>query len=408
VAPVARRAGRAAAAQAAADDAAAAAAAAGLRCSSDAAPGIRRHAAPGGFTYTDARGRALDDATVLARIRALAIPPAWREVWICPDARGHLQATGRDARGRKQYRYHPQWQQMRGQHKFEQLRRFGQLLPAIRRRAQRVLRGDDEPTRERVLATLVRLLDATAARIGNAAYARANGSYGLSTLRPRHVRCEGDALRLAYTGKSGVRHSLRVTDRRVAAVVRRCRELPGQTLFGHVGADGCVHAVDSGDVNDWLSQAAPQPGGPALRVTAKHFRTWHASVHALELLLAGSRQVVAGDRPVPAAPPQPPGAPASASAVLAEVARRLGNTVAVCRKAYVHPAVLELLPGLADARACAALLARPWVQRPPALAGLTDDERRLMGLLAAHGRRAAAAGPARGHGGRRSRAVPAA
>ncbi len=347
------------------------AAAAGLRYSSDANPGISRRRCGRGMAYHDARGQPLREARVLARIRALAIPPAWRAVWICPDAAGHLQATGRDARGRKQYRYHADWQKTRGAHKFDQLRRFGRLLPAIRQRVRRALGAGDQPTRSRVLATLVRLLDATAARIGNTAYARDNGSFGLSTLRRQHVRCEGDDLRLRYSGKSGVQHAWVVTDRRVAAVVRRCRELPGQLLFSHVDADGSVHAVDSGDVNDWLSQG---PAGAGLRITAKHFRTWHASVMALDLVLAAAAR---------AGPPPGSPAPATATGIVAAVARRLGNTPAVCRQAYIHPAVLGLLQGLDDPVQCAAVLAARWARQPPALAGLARAERQLMGLLAA-------------------------
>lgn len=347
---------------------------AGLRHSCDTEPGLSRRRCGRGMAYRDAQGRAVRDPKMLARIRRLAIPPAWQQVWICADERGHLQATGRDARGRKQYRYHPQWLAVSGEHKFDQLRAFGQRLPAIRQRVQRALAAGDEPTRTRVLATLVRLLDTTAARIGNSAYARDNGSYGLSTLRRRHVRSEGDVVRLGYVGKSGVAHTVRVTDPRVAAMVRRCRDLPGQALFTYQDADGSVHAIDSGDVNDWLSSTTGTiaADGQEPRITAKSFRTWHASVQALALLLAAAeRNSRAGT--------DPPEGPAS---VLEAVARYLGNTVAVCRRAYIHPAVLTLLPALDRVDTAAALLKRPWACRAPARRRLTHSECQLMALLA--------------------------
>ena len=334
---------------------------AGLRWLSDDGPGIRREpAARGGFQYLDARGRRIRDAAALARIRKLAIPPAWQRVWISPHADSHLQATGRDARGRKQYRYHADWMAGRGQTKFDGLLRFGAVLPRLRRRVQRALAGAGEPTRERVLATLVRLLDTTWLRIGNSAYARENGSYGLSTLRNRHAGVQGDAIRLSFVGKSGVRHSVSVSDRRVARIVRRCRELPGQELFRYVDDDGQSHAVDSADVNAWLAEAA------GLRVTAKDFRTWHGSVLALQLTLQAC-----ADGAEPCRPPQ----------VLAAVARRLGNTAVVCRKAYIHPRVLALGEALGDGAARARLRAQPWAAAPSARAGLSAAERQLMALL---------------------------
>jgi DNA topoisomerase-1 len=340
------------------------AAGAGLRWVNDAEPGIRRWPGGRGFRYLDAEGRPIRDAAALQRIPALVIPPAWQEVWICAAADGHLQATGRDARGRKQYRYHADWQAHRGQTKFEQLRRFGQVLPRIRRRVQRALagsgRGAAQPTREHVLATLVRLLDTTWLRIGNAEYARANHSFGLSTLRTRHAALHGDELRLSFVGKGGVRHELRSSDRRVARVVRRCRELPGQELFQYVDADGGVHRVGSGDVNAWLAEAA------GTRVTAKDFRTWHGSVQALELTLAACAEGAA---------------PCSAPQVLAQVARRLGNTPAVCRKAYVHPQVLALGAALADDAARRRLREQRWALEPTPRSGLSLGERRLLALL---------------------------
>ncbi len=332
---------------------------AGLRWLNDTGSGIVREACDDGFRYSDARGRRVRDAATLARIRKLAIPPAWQKVWISPHADSHLQATGRDARGRKQYRYHADWMAGRGQTKFDGLLRFGAVLPRLRRRVQRALAGPGEPTRERVLATLVRLLDTTWLRIGNTSYARENGSFGLSTLRNRHAGVQGDAIRLSFVGKSGVRHSVSVTDRRIARIVRRCRELPGQELFRYVDEQGESHAVDSADVNAWLAEAA------GLRVTAKDFRTWHGSVLALQLTLQACAEGAEPCRP---------------QQVLAAVAQRLGNTAAVCRKAYIHPRVLALGEVLGDEAARAELRGRSWTT-PSARAGLNAAERQLMALL---------------------------
>ena len=335
-----------------------------LRWVSDAQPGIRRLPGKHGFLYRDATGRPVRDAVTLQRIGALAVPPAWQDVWICNDAKGHLQATGRDSRGRKQYRYHADWQAHRGQTKFEQMRQFGQVLPRIRRRVQRALSGRgrraSEPTRERVLATLVRLLDTTWMRIGNAEYARANRSYGLSTLRTRHAGVQGDELLLSFVGKGGVRHEVRLSDQRVAGVVRRCRELPGQELFQYLEPDGTVRRVGSSDVNAWLADAA------GTRVTAKDFRTWHGSVQALDLTLAAC---VDGTTPC------------RAQDILTQVARRLGNTPAVCRKAYVHPQVLALGAVLTDAVARQQLREQRWVANPPSQRGTSMAECRLLALL---------------------------
>ncbi|BAL95822.1 DNA topoisomerase IB [Rubrivivax gelatinosus] len=342
----------------------------GLVSSGAGDPGIRRLRRRGGFAYVDADGRPVRDAATLERIRRLVLPPAWEEVWICADARGHLQATGRDARGRTQYRYHADWAAHRGLTKFERLREFGARLPVLRARIGRVLASGDEPTRERVLATLVRLLDTTWMRIGNDEYARLNGSFGLSTLRDEHARVRGDSLRLSFVGKGGVRHEVAQADRRVARVVRRCRELPGQELFQWVDADGSVRRVGSGEVNAWLAEAAGVP------LTAKDFRTWHGSVAALALTLEACASTS-------------PGTPA---AVVKAVARRLGNTPAVCRKAYVHPRVLALADALAgdlaDGERRCALLERAWVKRPAPVAGLSTTERRLLALLATPPRRA--------------------
>jgi DNA topoisomerase-1 len=343
----------------------------GLVWVADTVPGIYRIRRGPDFDYRDAAGRIVRDDATLARIRKLAIPPAYESVWICADPRGHLQATGRDARGRKQYRYHVVWQQERGANKFDSLRAFGGVLPRIRARVRRDLAPAKtaRPTRTRVLATLVRLLDTTFIRIGNEEYARGNGSYGLTTLRCRHVEVQAAELRLSFKGKSGVRHEVRLDDARVAAVVRQCRQLPGQELFQYVDEAGNVRHITSADVNEYLGEAAGASAG--LRVTAKDFRTWHGSVLALEF----TRRACAG-----------PLVRGAAKEVLERVAKRLGNTVAVCRKSYVHPRVLDLGSALGDEQARAALWQQaPWVApaaRETGARGLSAAERRLMTLLA--------------------------
>ena len=301
----------------------------GLVYVSDAAPGYRRVRRGHGFAYRDSQGRWLTDRATLQRIRALAVPPAYSGVWICAHADGHLQATGRDARGRKQYRYHPGFRALREASKFDRLAAFGLALPRLRARVEADLAEaarNGPPTQRLVLATIVRLLDATFVRVGNDEYARTNRSYGLTTLRQRHAGVQGSVLRLCFRGKSGRQHQIQLDDARVARIVRRCQQLPGQELFQFVDADGVPRSVGSGDVNDYLEQACGE------RFTAKDFRTWHGSVQALDLLLAAAaadraRGVV---RTIPLKP------------VIAEVAQRLGNTAAVCRKSYIHPEVLAL------------------------------------------------------------------
>jgi DNA topoisomerase-1 len=330
----------------------------------DAEPGLRRVRKGDAVHYVDADGRRVRDEATLARIRRLAVPPAYESVWICARPDGHLQATGRDARGRKQYRYHPLWQQQRGEDKFGSLRDFGAVLPRIRRRVERDLAppAAGKPTRALVLATLVRLLDTTFVRVGNEEYARGNGSYGLTTLRTRHAGVRDAEVRLSFKGKSGVRHEVRLDDRRVAAVVRRCMALPGRELFQYAEADGGVHRVSSSDVNDYLAEIA------GARVTAKDFRTWHGSVLALEF----TRSACAGDC-----------GRGAATQVIAQVAAQLRNTVAVCRKSYIHPSVLALGPALGDAAGRAALLEAAWTRPAATRPGrsLSAAERRLLALL---------------------------
>ena len=293
-------------------------------------PGWRRVRHGKAFRYRDAKGGWLRDDTEIARIRRLAIPPAYTEVWICPLANGHLQATGLDARGRKQYRYHADWRTLKDEAKFDRLEAFGRALPRIRARVARDLapgtaRQQAAPARDAVLAAIVHLLDTTYLRVGNEEYASSNGSFGLTTLRNRHAAVRGSAIRLRFRGKSGIVHEAEVDDPRIARIVRRCRQLPGQELFQYVGEDGAPRGVSSTDVNDYLRDAAGQD------FTAKDFRTWHGTVQALELtrLACGENAASASVR-------------YGAKEILGAVARQLGNTPAVCKKAYVHPAVLAL------------------------------------------------------------------
>ena len=250
-------------------------------------PGWRRVRSGANFRYRDTHGKWLRNEDEIARIRRLAIPPAYSEVWICPVANGHLQATGIDARGRKQYRYHVDWRALRDESKFERVEAFGHALPAIRRRVARDLAvGAKAPVGRRlVLATLVRLLDTTYLRVGNEEYASSNGSYGLTTLRNKHVEVRGAALKLRFRGKSGVMQEAEVDDARVAAVVRRCQQLPGQELFQYEAEDGALRGISSTDVNDYLREIIGES------FTAKDFRTWHGTVQALELTRSPARPV---------------------------------------------------------------------------------------------------------------------
>lgn len=345
------------------------ASAAGLVYVCGGAPGFRRLRHGKGFRYVDAHGRPLRDPEQLERIRKLAIPPAYEQVWICASARGHLQATGLDARGRKQYRYHADWSVHRSGHKFERMLAFGQALPRIRARVERDLpRGPARPTREAVLAAVVRLLDTTFVRVGNAAYTKANGSYGLTTLKRRHAALESGTLMLRFKGKGGVQHDIRVGDRRVVQLVRRCQHLPGQELFHYLDEAGEAHCIGSADVNAYLEEAATGAAGGATgeHFTAKDFRTWHGSARALEL----------ADGLRPAEPLSQTAARQQVNQLLADVAGQLGNTVAVCRKAYVHPGILVL----AQER-----LTQPeppcTPPTPSSPRGLRAVERRLMAFL---------------------------
>ena len=306
--------------------------AAGLRYVHDDRPGIRRVRSGRGFRYVGPDGRAVRDPDALRRIRGLAVPPAWTDIWICPLPNGHIQASGRDARGRKQYRYHPRWRETRDATKYHRMIAFASALPAVRARAEADLALSGLP-RPKVLAAVVRLLESTLIRVGNEEYARANGSFGLTTLRDRHVRVHGAAMRFHFRGKSGVRHAVDVSDRRLARIILQCQDLPGHELFQYVDDDGAAHEISSADVNDYLREAA---GG---EFTAKDFRTWAGTVLAAEALRACDACESAAERK------------RNVVAAVETTAHRLGNTVAVCRKCYVHPAVVEayLDGSLADA-----------------------------------------------------------
>lgn len=345
-------------------EAASDAAEAGLRYATDARPGIQRHRAGRGFTYLRPDGSRVRDAPTLARIRALAIPPAWGQVWIAPDPLGHLQATGRDARGRKQYRYHPRWRARRDTTKFDRAIEFGRTLPRLRARIRRDLARHGLP-REKVLAAVVRLLELTLIRVGNDEYARSNRSFGLTTLRGRHADIAGSRLRFRFRGKGGVVHVVGVRDRRLSAVVRRCQELPGQELFEWVDDEGGIHDVRSEDVNDYIHEAT---GGP---FTAKDFRTWAGTVLAYRALRAAEPSLteVAARRAVVAA--------------IRVTAERLGNTAAVCRRSYVHPAVVD---AYLDGRLRTALVTAAEDRGEAPQAATSSEERAVIALLRARSR----------------------
>lgn len=334
---------------------------AGLRYSTDARPGIARRRAGRGFSYRGHDGRIVRDRSTLARIRALAIPPAWTDVWICPDPDGHLQATGRDDRGRKQYRYHARWRVRRDEQKFQRIIAVAQALPRIRRRCDRDLARRGLP-RDKVLAAVVRLLELTLIRVGNDEYARLNRSFGLTTMRDRHARVRGSTVRFRFRGKSGQQHEVDVRDRRLAGIVGRCQELPGQELFQYVDEDGTIRDVASDDVNAYLRDAA------GTEVTARDFRIWAGTVLAYRSLRAleptddervARRNVVEAVR---------------------QSAGMLRNTPAVARQSYVHPGVLEAYLEGAIPRGRMPARARR-SEAPRATGALDADETALIELL---------------------------
>lgn len=306
---------------AAVKDTHAAASAARLRHVTDDIPGITRHRASSGFDYRDRDGKLIGDFPTLSRIKALAIPPAWTAVWISPFPNGHIQATGRDARGRKQYRYHARWRETRDESKFDRMLMFSRALPRIRSRVDADLRRHGLP-RERVLAAIVRLLELTLFRIGNSEYSKTNNSFGLTTLRNRHAAVAGNTIRLAFRGKSGVWNEGRVSDRRLARIVKNCRDLPGHILFQYLDDAGERHTVGSADVNAYLHEISGE------EITAKDYRTWAGTFLAALALreLARAAGEVRTSTLVRAAE---------------HVSRHLGNTVAVCRKCYIHPAIFD-------------------------------------------------------------------
>jgi DNA topoisomerase-1 len=295
---------------------------AGLRHVDDRGPGIRRKRAGKHFSYIGVDGAPIHDPNELKRIKSLAIPPAWTDVWISPSARGHIQATGRDARGRKQYRYHPRWREIRDDTKYHRMIAFGQALPRIRERINHDLALRGLP-REKVLATVVRLLEGTLIRVGNEEYARENRSYGLTTMRNRHVDVEGSTLRFHFKGKSGVKHDVGIRDRRVASIVKRLRELPGQHLFQYVDDDSTQQEVTSEDVNAYLYEITGE------HFTAKDFRTWAGTLlaaTALQEFESFDSETQAKKNIVQA---------------IESVSQRLGNTPSVCRKCYIHPEIIN-------------------------------------------------------------------
>jgi DNA topoisomerase-1 len=331
---------------------------AGLRYVNDSVPGIRRRRAGKGFTYLDSNGRRITDRATLARIRSLAVPPAYSDVWISPRPNGHLQATGRDARGRKQYRYHPRWREVRDETKFGRMLAFSEALPRIRKRVEQDLSRPGLP-REKVLATLVRLLELTGIRVGNDEYARNNHSFGLTTLRDDHVEVSGSTMRFEFRGKSGKVHRVSLSDRRVARIVARCQSIPGEELFQYADDEGVHQTIGSSDVNDYLREIAEDD------FTAKDFRTWSGTLQAMgaleELGPASSERE----------------AKSTVVAAIDRVAARLNNTRAICRKYYVHPVIFEtylagnLLQAMPNGNRAAAALAN----------GLRPEEVGLVRLL---------------------------
>lgn len=336
----------------------------GLRYIDDTIPGIKRYKAGKHFRYVLPDGDTLRDSAEIARIRALAIPPAYTDVWIAPIANGHLQATARDARGRKQYRYHPQWRLWRDATKYHRMLAFGKALPKIRRRVQRDLQRA-ELCREKVLATIVRLLEVTLIRVGNEEYARTNRSFGLTTLRDQHVNISGGRALFRFRGKSNQIHEISLTDKKLTAIIKRCRDLPGQELFQYIDDNGARHAIHSNDVNDYLREITGED------FTAKDFRTWAgtvltaAALHEIETFASPSE------------------AKSNVLRAIESVSCLLGNTPAICRRCYVHPDIIEayldqtLSPQLK--RGASPLLAR-------SLRGLQQHEMAVIALLRARQR----------------------
>ena len=295
---------------------------AGLRYVTDNSPGYKRRRRGKGFVYTNTEGEIIGDAAELQRIRSLVIPPAWRDVWICPFANGHIQATGRDVRGRKQHRYHQRWREVRDATKYGRMLAFGKKLPSIRRQVARDLALPGLP-RQKILATVVRLLEISRIRVGNEEYARQHNSFGLATLRTRHVSVSGSTIQFEFRGKSGVHHALSLDDRRLAKIIKRCQELPGHELFQYIDVDGTRSTIGSADVNEYLRSIAGDD------FSSKDFRTWAGTVLAVRTL--AEMRAARGKAHLKR----------NLTQAIEVIAKQLGNTKAVCRKCYIHPAVLD-------------------------------------------------------------------
>jgi DNA topoisomerase-1 len=332
---------------------------AGLRYVRDDRPGIRRKKAGTGFTYTRPDGSRLREREALKRIKALAVPPAWTDVWICPFADGHIQATGRDARGRKQYRYHPRFREIRESTKYEHLVGFADALPAIREKVREHMGLRGLP-REKILAAVVHLLEATLIRVGNDDYARQNNSYGLTTLKNRHAAVDGNEVRFRFTGKSGKQWSLRLRDRRIAKIIRACQELPGQELIQYVDEQGVCHDVTSTDVNDYLKEITGKD------ITAKDFRTWAGTVLAALALAELARFDSAAQ------------AKRNLRGAIEKVSARLGNTPTICRQCYIHP---EVLNAFMDGNLVLEIKSQPERELPSAVSSLRPEEAAVLAML---------------------------
>jgi DNA topoisomerase-1 len=331
----------------------------GLRYVSDSSPGYRRKRTGTSFTYYDKDGKRITDQVVIRRIKSIGIPPAYEFVWICPSPNGHIQATGLDARGRKQYRYHPKWRELRDQNKYEHIMQFAAVLPALRARVASDMKRDGLP-REKVLATIVSLLEKTLIRVGNAEYAEKNKSYGLTTMRRKHVAIGRGVLRFDFTGKSGKQWKLQVEDRRVAAIVKRCAEIPGHELFKYLDDDGESRTVDSGDVNQYIREITQQD------FSAKDFRTWAGTVLAALALSEFKKYDSQAE------------AKRNVVAAIEKVAKQLGNTPAICRKSYAHPEILSAYMSGDLVKMIDAKIARKFKQQ---YAQLTADEIMVLAFL---------------------------
>ncbi len=333
--------------------------AAGLRYVSDVKPGIAREKHGNGFAYRSPDGKPVADEKTLSRIKSLVIPPAWTKVWISTHANGHLQATGRDARGRKQSRYHPKWREVRDENKYERMTHFADALPLIREQVKRDLALHGLP-RAKVLATIISLMETTHIRVGNAEYAKENHSYGLTTMEHEHVAVHGSEIKFHFQGKSRVEHTISLHDKRLARIIKQCEGIPGHELFQFLDHDGNHHTIHSDDVNDYLCEITGQ------HFTAKDFRTWAGTVLAAQLLQAFDPFTSASQ------------AKKNIVAAIKQVADQLGNTPSVCRKCYVHPAVLEAYMGGMSPAAAKHEIDKEIAKHEHAL---RDEERSLMNLL---------------------------